>query len=207
MAQQAPAKSNLQSSNVQSSNMQSSNAQSNDQLQRKTPEVRQVYGPLGLSPREFFSMGPFSLMKRMAEEMDRAWVSPAASGEAQALWSPSIEVLQHNGDIAIRADLPGLKPDEVKVEVIDGALVVEGERKFEDRENQRGVYRTERLYGRFYRSIPLPEGAKTDQARAKFENGVLEVTVPVTEQSSDRRQIPIEATTTAAAPKNGPANA
>jgi HSP20 family protein len=114
-----------------------------------------------------------------------------------------MEVVRRNGDIAIRAELPGLKPDEVKVEVIDGALVVEGERKFAEEENQRGLYRTERLYGRFYRSIALPEDAKTDQARAKVENGVLEVTVPLDERSSNRKQIPVEtASQTGAARKS-----
>lgn len=85
--------------------------------------------------------------------------------------------------------------------MIDGALVVEGERKFEDQENQRDMDRTERLYGCFYRIIPLPEAAKTDQARAKLENGVLEVTVPLEERTSDRRQIPIEAASRSGAAK------
>jgi HSP20 family protein len=188
MAQQASAKSNLHS---------------NDQPQDKAPLVRQAYDPLGLAPREFFSMAPFSLMRSMAEEMDRVFTGAALSGGTApaVLWAPSIEVSRHNGDISIRAELPGLKPEEVKVEMIDGALVVEGERKFEKEEDQHGIYRTERRYGRFYRSIPLPEGAKADQARAKFENGILEVTVPVTERPSDRRQIPIESSSRASAEK------
>ena len=148
MAQEAPAQSN----------------QSNEQSQGKTALSRQSQAPIALAPRELFSLTPFSLMRRMAEDFDRVFTGTALSGgdTRAALWSPTIEVVRRNGDIAIRAELPGLKPDEVKVEVIDGALVVEGERKFEEEENQRGVYRTERLYGRFYRSIALPENAKTD---------------------------------------------
>ena len=70
--------------------------------------------------------------------------------------------------------------------------MLEGDRKFEHEEKKDGVYRTERQYGHFYRSIPLPEGADVDKARAKFENGVLEVTVPVAEMARSHRQIPVE---------------
>jgi hypothetical protein len=71
--------------------------------------------------------------------------------------------------------------------------------KFEHEEDQGGVHRTEVRYDRFYRVVPLPEGAKVDQARARFENGVLRMTVPVSEQQSQRRQIPVEASSAASA--------
>src|SRR6185295_1138195 len=87
---------------------------------------------------------------------------------------------------------PGLHPDDVKLEITDDAIVLEGERKGEREENKGGLHVTERRYGRFYRAIPLPEGAKTDDARAKFENGVLEVTVPIELLKSKRREIPIQ---------------
>jgi HSP20 family protein len=80
----------------------------------------------------------------------------------------------------------------VKLEITDDAIVLEGERKDEREENRGGLHVTERRYGRFYRAIPLPDGAKTDDARAKFENGVLEVTVPTEQPKSKRREIPIQ---------------
>jgi HSP20 family protein len=92
----------------------------------------------------------------------------------------------------VHAELPGLEPKDVKVDVENDALVIQGERRFEQEEKEGGVQRTERQYGLFYRSIPLPEGAKVDQAKAKFHNGVLEVTIPVPEQQSNRRTIPVE---------------
>jgi HSP20 family protein len=79
------------------------------------------------------------------------------------------------------------------VETDEGALIIQGERKFEEQENQRGVQRTERRYGRFYRSIPLPDGADVEQARATFQNGVLEIAVPVPAAQNKRREIPIGA--------------
>jgi HSP20 family protein len=109
------------------------------------------------------------------------------------MWTPVIEVTQQDGNCVVRAELPGLKPEEVRIEVADDALIIEGERKFEREENRGGVRRSERMYGRFYRAIPLPEGANAAQAKARFQDGLLEVTVPMTERQSNRREIPIEA--------------
>jgi HSP20 family protein len=91
----------------------------------------------------------------------------------------------------------------VKVEVTNDALVIHGERKVEQEQEEGGTRRTERQYGLFYRSIPLPEGADVEHASAKFENGLLEVTVPVPQQQQQRRSIPIQAATNAqpAAPR------
>ena len=68
--------------------------------------------------------------------------------------------------------------DDVKVEITDEAVILDGERKWEHEENQQGVYRSERSYGSFHREIPLPEGVKTENATANFKNGVLTVTLP-----------------------------
>jgi HSP20 family protein len=112
--------------------------------------------------------------------------------EGKTAWTPTVEVNERDGKYVVHAELPGVKPDDVKLEITDDAVVLQGERQCEREENKGGVHVTERRYGNFYRAIPLPEGAKIDEARAKFENGVLEVEVPVAEQRSNRRQIPIE---------------
>lgn len=152
-----------------------------------------------ISPGDFFRMNPFSLMRRMSEEMDRVMgeFGLNRSDSATSVWSPAIEVSQNDGKYVVRAELPGLNPADVKLEITDEAVILQGERKVESHENKGGVKVTERQYGRFYRAIPLPEGAKVDEAKAKFENGVIEVTVPVPAQKEKRRQIPIEATTPA----------
>jgi HSP20 family protein len=75
-------------------------------------------------------------------------------------------------------DLPGLDKDDVKVEVGDGAITIQGERRREHEEEREGFYRSERSYGSFSRMVPLPEGAITDQAKATFRHGVLEITMP-----------------------------
>jgi HSP20 family protein len=136
----------------------------------------------------------------MTEEMDRAFSEFSGSNNGDtSLWTPAIEVSQRDGRYVVHAELPGLKPEDVKVEVADDALVIEGERKYEHEEDRGGVHRTERRYGRFYRAIPLPEGTNAEQARARFENGVLEVMIPLSRQQSDRHQIPVEPSSPSAA--------
>jgi HSP20 family protein len=109
-----------------------------------------------------------------------------------------MDVSERDGKYVIHADLPGLKPEDIKVEATNDALVIEGERKAESDETKGGVRRTERRYGKFYRAIPLPEGIDADQVKASFNNGVLEVSMPMPAQQSNRRQIPIEAASSAA---------
>jgi len=138
----------------------------------------------------FFGAGPFRLMKRLTEEMDRTFANFAPPAEVN-LWAPPLEVKHKNGNFVVKAELPGLTKEEVKVEVIENALVIEGERKREKEEKGEEYYRCERYYGEFYRSIPLPKGAKTEEIKAELTNGILEVTIPVPEAKPATKQIPI----------------
>jgi HSP20 family protein len=150
-----------------------------------------------LSAREFFRSGPFEMMRRFSEEMDRMFEDFGLArggrgfgGGQSALWSPAVEVFERDNNLVVRADLPGMSKDDV--EMTDDALVIQGERKSEREEEREGWYRSERSYGEFYRLIPLPEGVNADQAKARFENGVLEVTAPIPERAQRRRSIPVE---------------
>jgi HSP20 family protein len=113
-------------------------------------------------------------------------VPPASQGQGTgvgygttSLWYPQIEVSEKQGNLVVCADLPGLKKEDVQLEVHDDQLVLQGERRNESSQTEGGIYRTERSYGSFYRTIPLPDGVNPDQVRATFKDGVLEVTVPV----------------------------
>jgi HSP20 family protein len=130
----------------------------------------------------------------MSEEMDRLVqeFGLERDGDNKVGWSPALEVVEKDGKLNIRAELPGLSADDVKIEVANDTLVIQGERKTEHEEKNGGVRRSERQYGLFYRSIPLPEGADVEHANAKFQNGMLEVSVPVPQQRDNRRSIPIE---------------
>lgn len=159
---------------------------------------------------------PFGFMRRFATEMEQLFQDfegfrfPSVFGREffpftreleRVAWTPQVEVLQTNGDFKVTVDLPGLKQEDIKVEVTKDFLTISGERKEEKEEKREGFYRTERSYGSFYRQIPLPEGAKTDTATAKFVNGVLEVKLaaPKTEPQVRRLEIKDEVTTKAKA--------
>jgi HSP20 family protein len=149
----------------------------------------EAYRPI-LSPWSTSSTSPFSLMRRMSEEMERMFSRATASGDGSS-WSPAVEVTERDNSLIVRADLPGINENDVKVEVTPEGLTIQGERKREQEERGAWGYRSERTYGSFYRTIPLPEGASVDQAQAEFKDGVLEVRIPVPEQRKQRRQIPI----------------
>jgi HSP20 family protein len=140
-----------------------------------------------------FGMSPFGLMRQFTDEMDRFFKHGGKISPEIELWQPVIEVKEQGGKLSVTAELPGLKEQDVKVSVADNVLTLEGERKQEKEEKREGYYHSERSYGRFSRSIGLPEGANIDQATAQFNNGVLEVAVPIPERKPSRKEIPVQA--------------
>jgi len=126
-------------------------------------------------------------MRRFAEEFDPVFQGvglrrrtgiPTMFQAPMTPWTPNVEMLYVNQAIVVRVELPGIKKEEVKVEIVDGALTIEGERKYEKEVTRKGYFTTERAYGTFYRRIPLPEEATVGEAKATFKDGVLEVTIP-----------------------------
>ena len=139
------------------------------------------------------AVSPFSLMRRMSEEMDRAFASSLGltRGSEWAGFSPAIDVRESKGNLEIHAELPGMSKDDVKVECTNDGIVIQGEKRREQESDEGGWHRSERSYGSFYRAIPLPDGANADQAKAEFKDGVLTIRVPVSEAQHKSRQIPI----------------
>ena len=140
---------------------------------------------------DLFGVNPFALMREFTKEMDRAFSAFPSEEFAPQAWLPAVEIKEVNGNLVVTAELPGIKKEDVKVEVTDQTLTIQGERKQERKEGKEGVYRSERSYGRFYRSILLPDGAKTDQIKAEINNGILELKVPLAETKQKSRQIPV----------------
>lgn len=158
--------------------------------------------------RSAFANSPWELMRNLSDEVDRlldniAGVRSRATpygltsqrgergfgdyGFQPGVWAPQIEIVQKPNAVLLRADLPGLKPEDVDVSVEDGMITLSGERKQEQREEGEGFVRTERSYGQFFRSIPLPDGADEEKVNASFKNGVLEINVPVTGRQGGRK--------------------
>lgn len=149
---------------------------------------------------------PFASMRRLMEEFDRMFegfaggerlsdvFAPTEAGlMSTAAWSPQLEVMDRDGRLEVRADLPGVKPEEVKVNVEDDILTISGERKHEHETKEGGVYHCERSYGSFQRSIRLPEGVDPSSVDARFENGVLEISMPMPKARERGRTIQVKA--------------
>ena len=102
-------------------------------------------------------------------------------------WAPAMDLVEEEDHFLLKADLPGLGEDDVSIEVQDNVLTVSGERKEEHERKQRGWYRLERSFGRFSRSLTLPEGVNADAITASFDKGVLAVRIPKPEERKPRR--------------------
>lgn len=159
---------------------------------------------------------PFSLMRRMAEDIERLFsdadyarvgygLTPpqryASTWDpwrsdtrlADATWAPQVETFRKEDKLVVRADLPGLTKDNVNIEVDDDVLMISGERSDETRDERDDFYRTERSYGRFFRAIQLPEGVDAEKIDATFKDGVLEVAIPTPKATTPKnRQIRIK---------------
>src|SRR5262245_58011022 len=146
--------------------------------ERNTEEFKETRPRASLARREPASWlaTPADLMRRFRDEMDRVFedfgfgglarVLPTRDTFGLGLWSPQVEIVEREGQLIIRADLPGLKKEDVKVDLSDDTITIEGERKQEHEETREGYYRSERNYGHFYRTIPLPEGINAETATA-----------------------------------------
>lgn len=161
-------------------------------------EQKKELEPRFMEPfRSDYFENPFSLMRRFSNEMDRLFEGFGfrprffETPVETALWAPNVEVLEKEGKLLVRADLPGLTKDDVKVGVTDDVLTLEGERKQEKEEKREGYFRSERSYGAFYRAIPLPDGVKADGIVANFKNGVLEVAMPLVKEEKKVKKIEV----------------
>jgi HSP20 family protein len=139
------------------------------------------------------------MMRRLTEELDRVLEGFRTSifprfdlARVEAAWAPPVEVSERGGLLVVRAELPGLDPKDVRVELREDALTIEGERRHEHEEKGKGFFRSERSYGSFFRQVRLPEGMDPESAKATFKNGVLEVTMPAPPKPPRGRSIPIE---------------
>jgi HSP20 family protein len=110
---------------------------------------------------------------------------------ASSLWAPRIEVYERDGKLVINADLPGVKKEDVNAEITPDAVTIRGQRKQERTSSEGGLYRSERSYGSFYRTIPLPEAIDTESAFANFRDGVLRIEMNAPQRRTGGRVLQI----------------
>jgi HSP20 family protein len=127
----------------------------------------------------------------MQQEMNRLFNTffdaPTSGTSGPRRWVPAMDLVELDDHFVLRADLPGLDEQDVKLEISDDVLTLTGERRFEHEDRKEGFYRLERGTGSFARSLTLPEGVDADKIEAAFDKGVLEVRIPKPEQRKPRR--------------------
>jgi len=129
---------------------------------------------LGIRPWRPF--GALDEMERMMDEMLRT--SPFRRVDGEVAWAPALEVYEKDDQFFIKAEIPGMKKEDIKVTVTEDALSITGERKSESEVNEEQYYRREMSYGSFSRQLILPSTVDKSKIDAKYENGILELTLP-----------------------------
>lgn len=146
-----------------------------------------------------YARDPFMMMQQFSEEMDNLFdsflssLSPSRrtrpSSQMPDLWMPDVEVRELGNQLRINVDVPGVQKENLRLDIQEGMLTIEGERNEERSEGgeDQGYRRTERRYGKFYRTLPLPEGVDTENAQATMKDGVLDITLPLAPNKQKRR--------------------
>jgi HSP20 family protein len=138
---------------------------------------------------------PFRSMVSIQDEMNKLFDDffgrPLVRTEwTEGVWSPTVDVSEDKDNVIIKAEMPGVSKDDVRISVQDNVLTLKGEKKQEKEENDKNYHRIERSYGSFCRSFQLPTTVKTDKIKASYKGGVLSVTLPKTEEVKPK-EIPI----------------
>ena len=136
---------------------------------------------------------PARELQSIQSEMNRlfnTFFEPSAGANGSGAlrrWTPAMDLVETGEHFVLRADLPGVSEEDVKIELEDNVLTVSGERKAAHEESKEGYYRVERAYGSFSRTLTLPEGVDADSINASFDRGVLEVRIPKPEERKPRK--------------------
>jgi HSP20 family protein len=146
--------------------------------------------PAKAEERRLRLLGPFGIAEELREEMSRLWgqrplLTPRPLAHlAEGEWMPRVDVYQKNASLMVKAELPGMTKEDIKVEMDDGDLVISGERKSESEVREEDYYRVERAYGSFYRRLQIPFEVKIEQIKANYKDGVLEIEIPKPAQAT-----------------------
>ncbi|MEW5745325.1 MAG: Hsp20/alpha crystallin family protein [Nitrospirota bacterium] len=141
------------------------------------------------------ALSPFEEMERRFEEFfgrplslsSPSWWPRIRSAGLEEI-SPNIDIYEEGGDVVVKAELPGMRREDIDVSVTGDVITISGEKKKEEKIEKKNYYRLERAYGSFARSFQLPSEVQTDKAAAKFTDGILEIRVPKTEEAKKKEK-------------------
>jgi HSP20 family protein len=127
------------------------------------------------------------LQRQMTDVMDRLFGFERPDLFETLEWAPLIDLSETNGDVQIKAELPGIKKEDINVDITGDMLTISGEKREEKEEEESGFFSKERYFGKFQRQVRLPAQVKSEEAKAVFKDGVLSILVPKKETSGKRR--------------------
>lgn len=134
---------------------------------------------------------PFSDLLDMRTEMDRLFGSflggtPASMAVAEGLWAPAVDIHETKDGFLVKAELPGMKQEDIQITIVDNTLTLKGERRRESEVKDGGYTRIERAYGTFQRALALPSVVDASKVKAKYKDGVLEIELPKKEEAKPK---------------------
>lgn len=145
--------------------------------------------------RNLVTYDPFSELRSLQRDVNRLFSGDIDRGSEMmsGAWNPSVDISENKDSIVLEAELPGMSPDDVNISIENNVLTIQGERRFEKKQNEDNYHRVERSYGTFTRSFTLPPTVSSENVDAAFENGVLKLTLAKREEAKPRK-IEIKAT-------------
>ncbi len=133
----------------------------------------------------------FGRLSSLHDEIDRLFEAPLAEFARQhnvfGGWSPALDIYEQKDNVVVRAELPGMKKEDIDVSLHENTLSISGERKHEESHKDEAMYRSERFFGRFQRSVVLPTPVAVDKIKAQYKDGVLTVTLPKAEEAKPKQ--------------------
>jgi HSP20 family protein len=123
----------------------------------------------------------------LRDEIDRLFEAPLARTSEFIGWTPAFDVYEEKDNFVVKAELPGMKKEDINVSLHDGSLIISGERQTETLGEGAEVYRAERFFGKFQRSVTLPSTVAADKVQAQYKDGILTVTLPKTEEAKPKQ--------------------
>ncbi len=130
---------------------------------------------------------PFAELDRIRREFDKLLEEMVPAGNGEKILAPPVDIYETDGEVVIKAELPGVKKEDIDVTIKENAVHIKAERKEEREEKTENVHRVERFYGRIERVVPLPVDVKAEKAKAEYKDGVLEVRIPKEKVSKEAK--------------------
>ncbi len=132
----------------------------------------------------------FGRLTNLRDEIDRLFEAPLAelahSSQLLSGWTPALDVFEEKDNVIVKAEVPGMKREDIEVSLHDGCLSISGERRSQENHQEAEVYRAERFFGRFQRTVTLPTPVAADKVKAQYKDGILTVILPKTEESKPK---------------------